>query len=92
MQPFKHEQQGLTMSYSFQSSSNQFTTRRIAIAKLAISRSTLTSDCNLLGITPGIHYFTAEEFQLLQDLRAWCKRGGRKADFLKNLKNKRVIT
>lgn len=80
------------MSYSFQpQSSNQYNSRAVAIAKLSISRTTLTDYCNLLGIPPGIHYFTAEEFQQLQELRAWCKRGGRKGDFLKNIKNKRAI-
>lgn len=92
-QLFKQEQQGLIMSYSFQSqSSNQYNSRAIAAAKLGISRTTLTNYCNLLGIAPGIHYFTAEEFQQLQALRAWCKRGGRKGDFIKNIKNKRAIT
>lgn len=80
------------MSHSFHlQSSNQFTSRTVAITKLGIrSRTTLTDYCNLLGIEPGIHYFTAEEFQQLQELRFWCKRGGRKGDFLKNIKNKRV--
>ena len=81
------------MSHSFHLQlSNQFTSRTAAITKLDIrSRTTLTDYCNLLGILPGIHYFTAEEFQQLQELRAWCKRGGRKVDFLKNIKEKRVI-
>ena len=81
------------MSHSFHlQSSNQFTSRAAAIAKLDIrSRTTLTDYCNLLGIPPGVHYFTAEEFQQLQELRFWCKRGGRKGDFLKNIKDKRVI-
>ena len=81
------------MSHSFRlQSSNQFTSRAAVIAKLGIrSRTTLTDYCNLLGIAPGIHYFTAEEFQQLQELRGWCKRGDRKGDFLKNIKNKRAI-
>jgi hypothetical protein len=74
------------MSYSFHpQSSNQYTSRATAIAKLGIrSRTTLTDYCNLLGIPPGVHYFTTEEFQQLQRLRAWCKRGGRKGDYLRS--------
>lgn len=80
------------MSHSFQpQSSNQFTSRAAAIAKLGISsRTTLTDYCNLLGIPPGVHYFTSEEFQKLQGLRAWCKRGGRKSDYLRS-KRERAI-
>lgn len=47
------------------------------------SRSTLTEYCNLLGIMPGIRYFTQEEIEKLQELRSWCKRGGRKAEYRK---------
>lgn len=74
------------MSHNFHLQlSNQFTSRAAAIAKLGIrSRTTLTDYCNLLGIEPGVHYFTTAEFQQLQELRAWCKRGRRKGDYLKS--------
>lgn len=45
------------------------------------SRSTLTDYCNLIGIPPGVHDFTQEEFDQLKELRAWCKRGRRKGDY-----------
>ena len=81
------------MSHSFQSQlSNQFTSRAAAIAKLGISRTTLTDYCNLLGIAPGVHYFTSAEFQQLQELRAWCKRGGRKGDYLRSKRERAIAS
>lgn len=71
------------MTESVQSQLNRYTRAETMKALGICSRTTLNDYCNKLGILRGLRYFTQEEFEQLQELRVWCERGGRKADYLK---------
>jgi hypothetical protein len=59
--------------------------RKEVIETLQICRATLATYCFMLNIEPRTKKITANQLQLMRDMRNHTENGGTKYDFLKNL-------